>query len=158
NNMKASGLRRLFDEKPVLLRLIAAITRQWIDNSRELALRLHTDQSILCRDLLSCKHMGCVVGVQSGLSDPHNHGHSVQILTFEDGAKVVYKPKDLRVDVAFERLITRLNLAGAPIELRTARTIAKEGYGWSEFVVHRACSDHGDFARFFYRAGAWLAI
>ena len=29
--MKAGGFRRLFDDKPVLLRLIASITRQWID-------------------------------------------------------------------------------------------------------------------------------
>ena len=33
--MKAGGFRRLFEDKPVLLRLIASITRQWIDTSRE---------------------------------------------------------------------------------------------------------------------------
>ncbi|HMF29370.1 MAG TPA: hypothetical protein VKE42_11395, partial [Candidatus Cybelea sp.] len=34
-DMRSSGLRRLFDEKPVLLRLIATITRQWLDRSRD---------------------------------------------------------------------------------------------------------------------------
>src|SRR5262249_12287119 len=34
----------------------------------------------------------------------------------------------------------------------------RDGYGWSEFVAHNACSDQGDFTRFFFRAGAWLAI
>ena len=28
--MKAGGLIRLFDEKPVLLRLVASLTRQWL--------------------------------------------------------------------------------------------------------------------------------
>ncbi len=41
--MKAGGFRRLFEDKPVLLRLIAGVTRQWIDTSRELVLRLDAD-------------------------------------------------------------------------------------------------------------------
>ncbi len=41
--MKAGGFRRLFEEKPVLLRLFAVITRQWIDASREFVLRLDAD-------------------------------------------------------------------------------------------------------------------
>ena len=41
--MKAGGFRRLFEDKPVLLRLIASITRQWIDTSREFVLRLDAD-------------------------------------------------------------------------------------------------------------------
>jgi hypothetical protein len=31
--MKAGGVRRVFEDKPVLLRLIATITRQWIDTT-----------------------------------------------------------------------------------------------------------------------------
>jgi hypothetical protein len=33
--MKAGDFRRLFEEKPVLLRLIATVTRQWIDTTHE---------------------------------------------------------------------------------------------------------------------------
>src|SRR5271169_1721465 len=33
-DMKAGGFRQLFEEKPVLLRLLATLTRQWIDTSR----------------------------------------------------------------------------------------------------------------------------
>ena len=40
--MKAGGFRRLFEDKPVLLRLIASITRQWIETSREFLTRLHS--------------------------------------------------------------------------------------------------------------------
>ena len=35
-DMKAGGFRSLFEDKPVLLRLMATVTRQWIDVSREL--------------------------------------------------------------------------------------------------------------------------
>ena len=42
-DMQAGGFARLFEDKPVLLRLIATVTRQWIDTSREFMLRLDAD-------------------------------------------------------------------------------------------------------------------
>ncbi len=50
--MKAGGFRRLFEDKPVLLRLIATITRQWIDTTREFVLRLDADLATIRRDIL----------------------------------------------------------------------------------------------------------
>jgi type 2 lantibiotic biosynthesis protein LanM len=70
----------------------------------------------------------------------------------------VYKPKDLRLDVAWHDLIGRLNRANAPIELKAARAIARNGYGWAEFIAHTGCADAQACARFFARAGAWLAL
>ena len=51
-DMKAAGLRRLFEEKPVLLRLIATIVRQWIDTSCELVIRLGTDSPAIRQEQL----------------------------------------------------------------------------------------------------------
>jgi type 2 lantibiotic biosynthesis protein LanM len=155
--MKAGGFRRLFEEKPVLLRLVATITRQWIDTSRELAVRLAADLPTI-RDILGCVAIGRVASIEGDLSDLHNGGHSVQILSFEDGSRVVYKPKDLRLDVAWHALIERLNQATPPIELKPCRAIARHGYGWTEFIDHTGCSDKDGCKRFFRRAGGWLAL
>ena len=111
--MKAGGFRQLFEDKPVLLRLIATITRQWIDTSREFVLRLDADLAAIRRDILHSGAASRVAKIEGDLSDPHNGGHSVQIVSFEDGARVVYKPKDLRLDVAWHALIERLNRAGS---------------------------------------------
>ena len=102
--MKAGGFRRLFEDKPVLLRLIASITRQWIDTSREFVLRLDADLATIRRAILHSGADSRVAKIEGDLSDPHNGGHSVQIVSFEDGSRVVYKPKDLRLDVAWSRL------------------------------------------------------
>jgi type 2 lantibiotic biosynthesis protein LanM len=156
--MKAAGLRRLFQEKPVLLRLIASLTRQWIDTSREMLIRLDADLSMIRRDILHSNTHARITKIVGDLSDLHNRGRSVQCLSFEGGGKVVYKPKDLRVDAAWYNLIKRLNLASPPIELKAVRTISRDGYGWTEFVDHTGCADSGGFERFFRRAGAWLAL
>jgi type 2 lantibiotic biosynthesis protein LanM len=157
-DMQAGGFRRLFEEKPVLLRLIAILTRQWIETSREFALRLAADLSTIRRDIVGSDAESTVARIEGNLSDPHNGGRSVRIVTFEDGSRVVYKPKDLRLDIAWHKLIERLNGANPPIELRAVRAIARGGYGWTEFITHAACADRAGYKRFFERAGAWLAL
>ena len=157
-DMKAGGFRRLFEDKPVLLRLLATLTRQWIDTSREFVLRLDADMPAIRRDLLQTGAASQVAKIEGDLSDPHNGGRSVQIVTFEDGARIVYKPKDLRLDVAWHDLVERLNRADPPVALKAVRAIARDGYGWTEFIEHTGCADQDGVVRFFRRAGAWLAL
>jgi type 2 lantibiotic biosynthesis protein LanM len=156
-DMKADGFRRLFEDKPVLLRLIASLTRQWMDTSRELITRLGADLPAICRDLLQVGTSYRVVTIGGDLSDPHNFGRTVRLIGLEDGSRVVYKPKDLRVDAAWRSLIVKLNRS-APLDLRSVRVLPRDGYGWTEFVDHTSCFDMQGFRRFFRRAGAWLAL
>ncbi len=155
--MQAGGVLRLFEDKPVLLRLMATITRQWIDTSREFLLRLDADLPTIRRDILHSGTESRVAGIEGDLSDPHNNGRSVRVVAFEDGACIVYKPKDLRLDIAWRDLIERLNRAGAPLELKAVRALARDGYGWTEFIAHKT-TDQPGCERFFRRAGAWLAL
>src|SRR6478752_4883563 len=155
--MKSGGFRRLFEEKPVLLRLIALVTRQWIDTSRELVTRLDVDLPAIRRDILRSNTDSPVASIAGEFSDPHNGGRSVRILSFEDGARIVYKPKDLRLDIAWHDLVERLNKDAPPIDLKAVRAIASDGYGWTEFIDH-AGTDRAGCQRFFRRAGAWLAL
>jgi class II lanthipeptide synthase len=158
-DMKLGGFRQLFESKPVLLRLIAIIVRQWIDSTREFILRLNADLPMINRIVLQSAGTGPVVMIEGDRSDRHNGGRSVFIIVFEDGSRVVYKPKDLRVDASWHALVNRLNGApGSPVELKSARTLARDGYGWTEFIDHTGCLDQDAFRRFFRRAGAWLAL
>jgi type 2 lantibiotic biosynthesis protein LanM len=156
--LATGGLSRLFDEKPVLLRLIATLCRQWLDTSAELVTRIGADVAAIRHDLLHHCADGQVTRIADTMSDPHNGGRSVHLIEFGGGSRVVYKPKDLRVDVVWHGLVERLNGAGAPVDLRTARAVARDGYGWTEYVEHAGCADDEEVSRFFRRAGAWLAI
>ena len=157
-DMRATGFRRLFEEKPILLRLMASVTRQWIDTSREMITRLTADLPSIRLDLLNSDTPCRVTGIEGRLSDPHNSGRTVHIIGFEDGSRVVYKPKDLGVDAAWAALVDRLNNGAPPVDLRAMRVIARPDYGWTEFIAHTSCADPQDFQLFFRRAGAWLAL
>lgn len=156
-DMKSGGLRRLFDEKPVLLRLIASMTQQWLATSREFVVRIDADVRAIRRDILRTGADSPVVRVVAGLSDPHRGGQQVLRVEFEDGQRVMYKPKDLGVDVAWHGMVERLNTE-APIALRSVRALACAGYGWTEFIDHTGCVDAQGLRRYFRRAGAWLAL
>lgn len=158
NETRHSGFRRLFEARPVLLRLLASTTRQWIEATEELLLRLDADLPLIRCDLLNTADKATVARVTSDLGDPHNFGRTVQLIQFEDGRRVVYEPRDVRLNSAWRRLVDRLNAASPPVQLKVPRVIAQEGYGWSEFIEHRECTDPTQFEIFFQRAGAWLCL
>lgn len=157
-DLRSTELAALFAEKPVLMRLTATIVRQWIDTTAELITRLHSDITDI-RALIT--HSAPDVKVQAivgDLSDPHNFGHSVQILTFADQTKLVYKPKDLRLDVAWHDLIVIFNASLPPVDLKPVKAIACHEYGWTEFIYHISCESAQDIKLFYRRSGAWLAV
>ena len=158
SEMRRAGLRRLFDTKPVLLRLLASVVRQWIDTSAEFLGRLHADMDEARRVLLGRNTASPVRSLSTGLSDPHNFGRSVYIVRFADGGAIVYKPKDLTVDTNWVALIAWLNARNPPIDLRAARVIQRDGYGWCELIEHADCTDRAMAQRFFRRAGALLCL
>jgi type 2 lantibiotic biosynthesis protein LanM len=156
--MRAAGFQRLFEDKPVLLRLIAVVVRQWIETSRKFIQRLHADLPAIRREIIFADDKTQVAEIGGNCSDPHNGGFSVKIVTFTDGSRVVYKPKDVRAELVWRRLVERLNEAGPPIELKTARALMRDRYGWAEFVDHTGCANREGCKQYFRRSGAWLAL
>ena len=57
-DMQAGGWRQLFEDKPVLLRLFATMTRQWIETSREMVVRLDADLAVIRSDILHSANAG----------------------------------------------------------------------------------------------------
>ena len=151
------GLAALLDTKPVLLRLTATLVRCWLERVREFVDRLDTDFETVRRDVIGVPGYSPVVWIESGLSDRHRGGRTVQRLDFADGTRVLYKPKDMRIDAAWRAMLDTLNEEG-PISLRAPRVLARRDYGWAEFITHTGCTDEAGCRRFYRCAGAWLAL
>ena len=76
-----------------------------------------------------------LVGVKAGMSDPHRGGSSVAILTFAtDSASqmsIVYKPRDLRIDAAYNKLVADVSATTPAVEpLRSLIVLPLDGYGY----------------------------
>lgn len=151
------GLLHLFQTYPVLGRLVSVAVDLWIDATTEFIQRLTQDYGDIQQQFLSehspSPSLGTVANIQTALSDPHNQGRTVFLLTFDSGLKLVYKPKDLGLEVAWNQFLTWCNHYSQLLDLKVLQVLNRENYGWVEFVDHLPCTDADAVKRFYQRAG-----
>lgn len=145
----------LFEKYPCLARLAATRVLFWARHVRELAARLERDRPAIEATL---GELGALVGVDGDLADSHNGGRRVAILRFATGKRIVYKPKDLATERAFQQLVTSLEALGFSAPLQTLTVLERQGYGWVTFVPTAPSEDLADLRRYYTRCGALVAL
>ena len=146
---------------PVLARIVVEAVDRWKEVSLELLERLAADWTDLLA--LFAPHPpeaapGAFVELQTGLGDPHRRGRSVTLFRFGSGLRLIYKPKPLGVEVAFQDLLEWLGRKGFEPGFRTLRVLDRGRYGWIEFVAAGPCADEDAVRRFYRRQGGYLAL
>jgi lantibiotic modifying enzyme len=92
--------------------------------------RLDRDFTGLATTFAGERALGPVTGLETDRSDPHRGGRRVVVLAFA-GCKIVYKPKDLRLDLAWRDLTRWLLVHAAPFVPNAPDCLARDGSGWS---------------------------
>lgn len=151
------GLSAFFRDYAWLARQLATILARWVEASAELLIAVRDDRARLCEVFSPGADPGLVVAIEPALSDPHHGRRRVAALTFASGLRVVYKPRSIRIEEAFGRLIDRLN-PGLDVPLRVPRTLECGTHGWVEFVEPSPAASVEEAARYFRRAGALMCI
>ncbi len=156
--MLADGLVRFLREHSAAARRAATLTRAWITTTTELLCRLEADREALASIFNEGRDPGQVTDVEAELSDRHNGGRTVSVLTFASGLRLVYKPKQIESEVAYDGFLGWMDAHGAPLPLKRLRLLARPGYGWVEFAVHAPVPDEDAAERFFQRMGALTCV
>jgi type 2 lantibiotic biosynthesis protein LanM len=154
------GMLGFLGKYPVLARLMALAVDFWAESTAEFVQRLEQDRVEILRAFPSAADDAPdrVSEIQSSLSDSHARGRSVLLLGFESGLKVIYKPKDLGLEVAFNAFIDWCNRTSRLLDLKVIKVLARDGYGWVEYIDHRPCADVAAAQRFYERAGMLLCV
>lgn len=168
------GMLTFFQTYPVLGKLIATRIDFWVEATAEFLQRLEADLSEIQQvfqieqtnfglqkhtsEELPVTELGKVIEIKSNLSDPHNRGRSAIVLTFESGLKIVYKPKDLGLDVAYNQILDWCNQQGVPLSFKILKLLNRQTYGWVEFVEHLPIEDEAAAQRFYQRTGMLLCL
>ena len=160
--LRADGLAKLSAEYPVLRRHLSATVASWLAASRELLVRVERDRESL-KEKLNVPASARLVGVKTGISDPHREGRSAAILSFSIPGtaelSVVYKPRDLRIEAAYHQLISQVSATTPGLALlRSAVVLPLDGYGYVEFIAHEVCSSEEQLEQFYRNAGRLTAI
>ena len=171
NNQQASHYRHLFAEQllggdwneifqefPLLPRLISINIQNWICNMAELVFHLSQDQEELERRFYNSNPAGIITGIKGNMGDAHNRGKSVLLLRFSEGLSIVYKPRSLKVDEMFIRLQSSLEQEGFPCSLRVPKTWSRKDHGWAEFINHDAILNQEEAAAYYFRMGSLFAL
>lgn len=149
------NLRAFFHNYPVLARLLSTRLAFWIEAIATFSQRLQDDRPLLDQTF---QVAGSVIkAVQPGLSDPHNGGQQVIGLTFANDILLIYKPRNLAVEVAFQAL---LNWAGSKLELdfNSIKVLNRDTYGWVEYVRSAPCESIVQLEGYYLRSGVLLGL
>ncbi|MEV8319543.1 type 2 lanthipeptide synthetase LanM family protein [Streptomyces sp. NPDC059900] len=145
---------------PVLARRVTEVMEQWVTTRLRFARHLRDD---LCEvtHALTARHLAeqapSVSAVAFGQGDTHNGGQSVARVDFTDGGAVIYKPRSLGVDTAFNALVARF-VHDSGLELSTPRVVDRGDHGWVELVRPGPCASPREAAEFYRRLGALLCL
>ncbi|WP_338674335.1 type 2 lanthipeptide synthetase LanM family protein [Streptomyces sp. SCSIO 30461] len=154
-------LDRLAAERyPTLARRVASVARLSVEATAIFAERIAADRELLAPLLGAAP--GRLRAVAFGEGDSHRGGLTVSRADFTGGT-VMYKPRPSRADLALGELLDDIyaDFPAAPAphtRIRVPRTLARDGYGWAEFVAHRYCADDAELAAFYRNVGHWLAV
>jgi class II lanthipeptide synthase len=156
--MRAGGLESVLAEYPVANRLARTVIANWVGATCELFERLARDRAAIARALGRDDELEAVAAIVDLASDPHSGGRSVVGLRFQCGAAVVYKPRDVRVELAVAQLLRWMGERGLELCPRPLWVLPRDGYGWVEYASAHPCRDEDAVKRFHARAGALLAV
>ncbi|MBD2207954.1 type 2 lantipeptide synthetase LanM [Calothrix sp. FACHB-1219] len=156
--LNQDGLITFFLEYPVIARLLAITIDFWVDAIGEFLSHLAADYAEIQQLFQPDANLGQVVEVKSNLSDPHNNHHTVIILTFASGLKLVYKPKGLHIDEAYFNFLSWFNQQEVDLTFKCLKMLNRPHHGWVEFVEYSPCEDETEVKRFYQRTGILLGL
>lgn len=155
----SDGLLAFFEKYPVLARLLCRSVLNWSESMGELCERIQEDlplfEALGAADL---SPTAVVSGMSPGRSDRHERGRTVVILTLINGVRLVYKPRSLKPEQAFYRLVELVNKDLVPPDpLASVGIIERGTHGWMAYVDTYECEGK-ERARFNRRAGMVLCL
>lgn len=149
------GLLDFWMAYPVAARHLAIVADTWCACTAELFARLDADRRAL---ETIAGPLGACTDIAPGLSDPHDGRRRVAILTFASGTRVVYKPRDVRLDAAWSSWLDWTRTAGLTPAPPSLWTLVRGGYGWCQYAAPATFTSRDAVARYYHAAGAVIAL
>lgn len=146
-----------FKTYPVAARLISTRIGFWVTNIARFLNRLERDRAILESATNAVIAIEGLKDLSLTLSDSHHCGQQTVVAHFSSGKRIVYKPKNLALDVAWSGLVRALNETGHA-DLKFFWVLDQGDYGWVEFIESAPCLDVQSLTRYYRRMGVLLGL
>jgi type 2 lantibiotic biosynthesis protein LanM len=148
----------LLQAYPVLARQLTICIDCWATASLEFLQHLCADWQMIRDTYCPASDPGMLVGVDGGVGDSHRGKRSVLVLAFGSGFGLVYKPRSLAADRAFQELLAWINARTSGLRFRTLQVLDRGDHGWIEYIDAQPCATIAEVQRFYQRQGAYVAL
>lgn len=146
---------------PVMAWRLAISLENWRANTKRVLQRIQNDWHDICA-MFNWPTSGHITGMRFGEGDRHGRGQSVCILEVNlDAAtskKLVYKPRNMAIDLALNQCIDLANNESLPGRLKGVPTLNKTSHGYCMYVEHKACKSDNELRDFYFNFGRLTAL
>lgn len=148
-------LQKLFDIYPVWERVLFETINTLVENYDTLIKRLERDKEEIQQEWNLAEWQISKIEVSG--SDSHNKGKTVLLIELKNGAKIVYKPRSLKPEIAYQEFCSKISQK-CKYPTRSIKIIDKGEYGWEEFIKASSCKSQEELKRYYYRFGILIFI
>lgn len=152
---KKEDFINFFENYPVAARVATVRTLYLVKNYTDILQHLDKDYEEI-EKFIDCKKL-TLTDISLSTGDSHAQGNAVSILKFGN-KKLVYKPKDLKINKAFEKFTDWCAKTSGMLDVRIPKGIYKDSYAYNEFIEKKYCKSEKEVERFYTRYGYLVAI
>ena len=153
-------VRRFYTEYQELLELQLTVMENAIRSTMEMIFRLDDNFPHIIKKFAEDASDIRICDISQGLGDSHRGGRTVALITFSDGHKVVYKPRNIGAEKGFRYYSIAMNegLSLGEKALYETKLLDCGEYGFMEFIEQEECKSPEEVERYFYRSGILMAM
>lgn len=147
-----------YNDHPTMTRLLVNKMDMAVDNFREMIYALKENEAEVME--ISGGTSGVVDDISFGEGDTHSRGKTVTIVTYIDGNKIVYKPKQLRIEKQFNALLDYINndKDTGLLQMSYSKSIYGDTYTLCEFINNEECISNAEVEEYYTRLGQLLFL
>lgn len=98
-----------------------------------------------------------VSAIETTSGDSHNGASRVTFIRFTSGCTVVYKPRTVDGELGFQDYLRFLERFEPALNFRKLTVLARDTYGWVEYVESTSAESEAEIKEYFFRYGALIA-
>lgn len=149
-------IEEFYEKYPVLTRIIVQKMKDLLYAYIEIISNIDENFSLIETQLNIGSNIINHIATSQG--DTHNNGRSVAIITFENGKKIVYKPRNAEIVKSYNRFLTYIN-EELPTKLLFINPLfLLKDFSVENYVTYSPCNDEKEIADYYYRFGKLIAI
>lgn len=157
-NQTASALE-FFEIYPILGRMACEVYKNWQKYLIEIVTNLYADLTELKEKIPPLSKIHTLTTINALLTDgAQTGGRSVAILTFNDAVKVVYKPRDSAIDVAYGQFLHWFNNQNIVPPIGHVIVVSHLQHSWCAFATPNEERTYLELPVMYTKLGALLCL